>query len=74
MQSFLSKILLLLTLLVSASVLADTENTTIEKFTASFDEQQGFLLSITMRTKVSFIWKSPKTIDNLFFKPAFPGG
>jgi len=74
MQSFLSKTLLLLTLLVSASVLADTEKTTIEKFTASFDEQQGFFTFYHDEAKGKFYLEVPKSDKQFILQTSLPWG
>ena len=74
MQSFLSKTLLLLTLLVSASVLADTEKTTIEKFTSSFDEQQGFFTFYHDEAKGKFYLEVPKSDKQFILQTSLPWG
>ncbi|RUO67265.1 zinc-dependent metalloprotease [Idiomarina ramblicola] len=74
MQSFLSKTLLLITLLVSLSALAKTENNSIEAFTSSFEEQQGFFTFYHDKATSKFYLEVPKDSRQFIFQTSLPWG
>lgn len=74
MQSFLSKTLLLLTLLVSVTALAQTEKKTIEEFTSSFEKQQGFFTFYHDTSKGKFYLEVPKNSEKFIFQTSLPWG
>lgn len=74
MQSFLSKTLLLLTLLVSLNALAKPDRSTIEEFTSSFDKQQGFFTFYHDKTNAKFYLEVPAKNQQFIFQTSLPWG
>lgn len=74
MQSFLSKALLLLVLLMSITAQAKTELPGIDEFTSSFQEQPGFFTFYHDKTNAKFYLQVPRQGSQFIFQTSLPWG
>ena len=74
MQSFLSKTLLLLALLMSVTAQAKTEAPGIDEFTSSFQEHPGFFTFYHDETSAKFYLEVPRQGSQFIFQTSLPWG